>query len=417
MNSSRNIAGQIDTDVIAVVYLVVGVVATAVFSNQTDPALQLLGRGFHILNIAASIMIAGRVFGFGLYGYVAVVAGFFALDRIAGIRLPYIVALNVLFLAAGMAIGDRWRKLATLTLVAIVIVSGVVMLLQVLGVGEWTQTLTTHGFISAELEMSKKPQPSLFVGYFESKANFLQGRPAGLLYSNQFASLTILAALSLAMFYRLPLWVDIALCVTAVLTLAKVVLLGLGLLGLFLILLGGELRKTAIRYGIITVSSLIAYALLFPGMFQIFLFSRQMLVTSFAIRFIDFAATTLGWDIKTIGDQLNKLTFSDAKYGSFSEESVKALTQAVGPRVSTYSKLAPAYPALLGASSVCLLGFLVSRHARQWLWENVKPIHISVAIALLTFGLAADFLASYVFWFLAGFAIPLAKKIPQQDNE
>ena len=200
--------------VAAVIWLPIGLIATAVFANQNDQLLNAVGRIFHLVNISTASALAikiGRINGILL---VLLSASLFFVDKIYGYRIPYIVSLNILFMITGIIISSRYWKITKKVVVFSTVVSGVVMLLQLIGVGEWTQFFTTHGNLPNGTSLTKSPFPTLFVDAAELQANHLQGRPAGLFYSNQFASLVVLFAVALSMTAggRRYFWVDIMLC-------------------------------------------------------------------------------------------------------------------------------------------------------------------------------------------------------------
>lgn len=390
----------------AIVYLVFGSIAAVVFSNQPDQAMQLVGRVFHLLNIAASCYLVLTVMGVGAAGYVAVVALLFVLDKIAGTRLPYIVFLNVLFLFAGAAAIARNRDLITTTLAVIVIASGIMMFLQVAGVGEWTQLLTTHGTVSDGANVPKAPHPAFFVGYYESAANFLQGRPAGLFHSNQFGSLLILVSLALVMSGRRAIAAELLLCFVAVLSLSKAVFLGIALLCVFYFFRD---RGKAIRIASFTAIGLAVYAVLFPGLFQIFLANPEIFWTSVVVRLVDFGAAAFGWDRDAVLAALDFMKSEGCSDCTVNREFVEGVVMraATSQRVSSFSVLAPFTPILISIFAVATFVFLTSKRARTRIREVVKTGDIAVFISLYCFCLASNFLNAQIFWLYMGFAVPL----------
>lgn len=389
-------------------------VFAVVFTNQPDPSLTMFGRALHLASILCGITLLVRA-NAGGWVYVAVVAGLFAIG-LAGYRLPYEVGLSVLFLAVGAVLAAQSRQSATTVVLAITIVSGLMMLLQALGVGEWTQTLTTHGIVADGPDATKEPNPSLFVGYYDLHANYLQGRPAGLLHSNQFASLIVLFALALRVGERADRhWLfDAALCVTAVLTLAKVVFLGMGLLLAFQYLRGS--RAIAIRFALFTGAALVAYAVFFPGMFLTYFLSLHNIWQSVAIRIADTLAL-LGSNTEEIKGTLLSVDFGLRKDGQITDGLLERLAGASeGGRVSAFTALAPYAAVLYALTAVALIGACMNAAARNatvhWMRTNVGQEHVSVLIALGTFCLAANFLGAQIFWLMAGFAVPGATLLP-----
>lgn len=261
-------------------------ITAVVFANQPSSELAAVGRFAHLVSIGMAVSLLYLVAGAGILVYVFVCAALFIFG-LFGTRMPYEAALCILFLGVGSVIGSTRRRMAAGAVIALTIISGVVMFLQLVGVGGWTQILTTHGIMRDGSSIPKEAFPTLFRGVGELEGNFLQGRPAGLLHSNQFASLVILFALALSIGDRgQRTWaIDAALCITAVLTLAKVVFLGLALLLSYQLAFGGrEGRAVAFRFGMLTVGAIAIYALLFPGVFQTYLFNWPTIFQSVATR-------------------------------------------------------------------------------------------------------------------------------------
>lgn len=386
----------------AIAYLVFGTIAAVVFTNQPNEVLQIFGRCFHLLNIAASAAITTAFLGSGAAAYVAIVAGLFTLDKLTGVRMPYIIALNVLFLFAGMVAFSMSRKNVATTLAIITIASGIIMLAQIIGVGEWTQLLTTHGTIAGGPDFSKLPSPALFVGYYESVANPLQGRPAGLFHSNQFASLIILVTLAMVMTVDVPKAIEATVCVTGVLSLSKAVFLGLFLMVVYYFFFVD--RGKSVRFATYTVLALVVYALLFPGLFLIFFANPQALWGSVIVRIADFGSAAFGWDREA---NLAMLSFVQSEgYGGarISPGITPAIVDATGVRVSGYSVLVPFTPILLSVLTLFTYVVCISKRIRASIRDFLTPSRVTLIISLLTFSLASNFLSSQIFWFFAGLA-------------
>jgi hypothetical protein len=385
-------------------------IAAVVLANQQQPELILAGRVAHLISIAAACAVCLTTLGARMLPYVIGVAVIYGLNLLTNIRLPYEVMLSVLFLAAGAIIGANYREAAARTVITISILSGAMMFLQVVGAGEWTQALTTHGIIGNGIEVPKSPLPTLFLGYYEVQANFLQGRPAGLLHSNQFASLVILFALALSISREgeRSWWVDAALCATAVLTLAKVVFLGIALLVAFYFLTGR--RALAIRFAALTATFIVVYAVLFPGMFQIYFFSLHNVWQSIAARFVD-VLMLAGFEPDQITAGLLRFDFGMRSSGELKDALIdRMLVQSTG-RLSAITALTPHAVMIYAAASVAFLCFSINEGARRqvldWIRSNIDREHISVALVLGAFCLAANFLGSQIFWMMAGFVVPL----------
>lgn len=389
-------------------------IAAVVFANQPNE-LATIGRTFHLASIA---LLAALLFLYrrNAVAYIGLCAMLFAIG-VAGYRLPYEVALCVLFMGAGIVIGSLHRKAATIAVLAATIASGLLMFLQVAGVSEWTQILTTHGTVAGAPDVPKIPMPTIFLGYREVEANFLQGRPAGLFHSNQFASLIILFALALSISRKgeRSLVVDTALCATAVLSLAKVVFLGLALMLIYRFVSGGrEGKAAAMRFAALTAVALVAYAVLFPGMFQLYFFNAHNVWQSVASRVADMLAV-LGFS----PDQIRTILMSDwFTFGMRRDGQIKdALVDHLASvdkqgRTTAFSTLAHHAAILYGGGAAAILLFSlntpVRRNTAAWCREHFSHEHVTLLIAIGSFCLAANFLGAPIFWLIAGFAVPLA---------
>jgi hypothetical protein len=342
----------------------------------------------------------------------------FALSAIAffihylGYSLPYYVCLCfVFFLASTSFTPDAQRGFASITLLLIA-VSAVVMILQVSGVGEWTQFLTTHGYISEDFSVPKSPHPTLFVSYYDLQANYLQGRPAGILHSNQFASLIVLFAIGLFLNKdseeSLP--VLLILSTSAIFLLAKVVFLGAMIIVVYNIACGN--RKLAFKFTVAVVSTAIAYAFLFPGLFQTYFFSCHNIWQSVVVRLSDLGITAGGVSQSQMTDWLNSSNFCGGDENILRPAIIDGivLLSSDGVPISGYSALAPHLVIfyVLGLAAYTLSIFSAERfkQLKANFFSRFTTKHVSVALSLLSFSLAANFLNSPLFWLLAGLAIP-----------
>lgn len=331
---------------------------------------------------------------------------------IAGYRLPYNIALSILFLATGAVIGQFASVRFTYAILTITAASSAIMFLQVTGAGEWTQALTTHGYISETVSVPKEPRPTLFLKYHEVQANYLQGRPAGLLHSNQFACLIVLFAFAICMrsgrTNGLP--VAVMLSAAAVLTLAKVVFLGVAMLTAFNFIWGD--RQASIRFGVTMAICTGVYALLFPGMFQIFFFSCHNIWQSIAVRYAEFSSSVLGLDDAQLYEYLEEMNICPSDQGILRPDIISDITaMAVSSEPMSAVSAFEANPAMIyslifSISLIFIANKKASTSATVWFRENFTTRHVAVAIAVATFSLAANFLDAPIFWLLAGFSIP-----------
>jgi len=157
----------------------------------------------------------------------------------------------------------------------------VVMILQVAGAGAWTQLLTTHG----EGNLTP-PARTLFVGEDAIDYLLVQGRPAGILYSNIILALLILYAIVLHFSRRRATfgWWTVVLCAAIVLCMSKAVFIGVGIAVMWLMLVGGLRQKVhAFKAAILIAVFLKAYGFFFPGLLAVNL-SSETITTSLYLR-------------------------------------------------------------------------------------------------------------------------------------
>jgi hypothetical protein len=219
------------------------------------------------------------------WGYLLLVA--IVLTRAAGsgfrgsatIDMVYLALLNLLFLIVGAIIAATAPDMARKQVRWICLFSLVFMVLQVTGVGEWTQFLA--------LENNGAPKtayPTLFVPEDRLIWQVIQARPSGLFYSNNFLSLIVLFGLALNFSdertNKLNRW-DVAMLMMAVLSMAKIVFLGTAMIIGWLVFFGRrEQRGRMWRAVGLLLVFFVAYRILFPG-----LFSYQVNFTHFAYSF------------------------------------------------------------------------------------------------------------------------------------
>jgi hypothetical protein len=145
------------------------------------------------------------------------------------------------------------------------------MLLQVVGAGAWTQVLTTHGIMEDGESVSKEGMPTLFVPQHELRTTNVQMRPAGFFHASEYASLIIIFCFVLIITSPAPRTglAGLAVCVAAVVSMAKIVLGVTALVAVFLMITGtAELKRRAALFAAGLVALVFAYWILFPGLFE-----------------------------------------------------------------------------------------------------------------------------------------------------
>lgn len=402
--------------VAAAAWLVPGMVAVVVLTNQPDLFLTQVGKIVHLVNIAAACLLVAVKIDPKLLLFVALTGVLFLIGETSGVRLPYETCLAVLFLLSGLVVSSHWSGMATRLLVATVLLSGSLMILQVLGVGEWTQALTTHGFTDLGNHTPKTPHPTFLVGLEELKANYLQGRPAGLLHSNQFASLVILVTLALSIARTGPrlLTVDAALSTVAAVSLAKIVYLGLLMLAVFYWLAGSsEQRRNATRYLILTALALVVYVAVFPGLTAKFLLNVEVLWISVAVRIVDVTTLLFGIGYTELVALADSYLPGSAvsRFVRIGAPTIGAVSEAGhGQSITSISMLLWYLPFMV---VVALAALIVARVCRSRIPAGLRieirrPYRhrMGVLIVLFVFCFVANIFGAQVFWFFAGFGVP-----------
>ncbi len=394
-------------------------IAAVVFANQEIADLQLVGRIFHIISISGAVVLLISAIGRWSIPYISTVGVLFLLGAVTAQRLPYEVTLNVLFLAAGAIAGQLQRENVKNALLAITLLSGIVMLLQVLGVGEWTQALTTNGILPGGGRVEVPLEPSFLVTARDFQGSYLQGRPSGLFHSNQFACLVVM--ITMAFFLTTNrvsgLFLGFSLCFVSVLLLSKVVFLGIIGMLIVLFLLGH--RRTSVKYFIMMAAAVLLYFVLFPGLLNLFLINPHVMAVSLVVRLVDVAAA-IGIDANSsmrFFEHIGLIHAGQMKDALVAQIISGNATSGTSTAVVTLSSHAPVF---LSAASALFLAWLVFPDVRRLgldLRKSTSARNIMILMALATFCLAADFLSAGIFWAFAGFAVPLLSSYSQRETE
>jgi hypothetical protein len=166
------------------------------------------------------------------------------------------------------------------------------MVLQVLGAGEWSQVLRTDHHGDSYVD-GLTQYPTLFVEEADlNTGNVLQPRPAGLFASNNALSLVLAIAVGLTMWQeglrRTILPRDFLLAMVCVLAMSKTVYAIIAGIAFFAVIVGdASRRRSALRFVLFIVLCLLGYFLLFPGLWSVNMnFDHWNL--NFALRLISF---------------------------------------------------------------------------------------------------------------------------------
>jgi hypothetical protein len=270
------------------------------------------------------------------------------------------------------------------------------MFLQVVGAGPWTQVLTTHGYLGNGESVSKVGVPTLFVSVpdlrFQHPEN-IQSRPAGFLHASEFASLIIIFAFVLILTSRgrRNRAAEAAVCAAAVLSMAKIVFFTAAVAIAWIMVTGDRNSRRRAKASFVWMAVfLIAYRILFPG-----LFSANLGSQTFAISLLTRAsdvASVLGY-----GALLDAQIYQNIEGGGVAFEQ--------GVTLSGIGQLVRYLPIVLLASAIAIPTLIVALRRLTRFSVAARRMAITMVLALMLFLLAGPFLGSTVFWFCMGFGL------------
>lgn len=181
----------------------------------------------------------------------------------------YEVALLALMATAGFAVHRRDPSCLERQLSVICVIGLPLMLLQVLGVAEWTQVLRTD-FHDDVHDLTQYPTLFAPASDLESLDGTLQFRPAGLFSSNNALSLIAAIAAGLAIWQiprRVNLARDFMLAMVCVLSMSKTVFAVVAGVALASLIVGDvPQRRRSLRFILSVSACLLIYALFLPGL-------------------------------------------------------------------------------------------------------------------------------------------------------
>ncbi len=381
------------TERLAARWLLPLMILSLVFVQQADPILVGIGAVVSILTTVAAISLLLSKMGRSA-GALAFVTGTLAL-RVARLAsdapalvLVYTIFAGALFCFVGAVMALRNPRRVYRQLVFLWLVCVPVMLLQLLGVGEWTQALRTD---SSAGDYSQ--HATLFVRSGEAVISALQARPAGLLPSNNLMSMLLVFTIGLhyarANRSRLS-WRDWLLSCAAVLSMSKFVFLVFAVMALWVFVVGDRARRVRVVKVMVLLAVLTAvYAWLFPGVFA-FTTSWETARQNFLIRLNDLL-------IASGSPYLQQ--FVDLTAAPRIAESI-----AQG-RQSGYATIAKYLPYVFGVALLAAPWFFrglkaMRRRAPEWLFPTTLCLINVAGIPLIS-----SFLASVIYWYMAGFAV------------
>lgn len=320
-------------------------------------------------------------------------------------------ALGILFVVAGARVFGTNPYLLHRQLVVFLALSIPVMLLQISGASPvWMMWNTEYAHDLSILALDEigtfkeiPVYPTLFVAYENLYYQIGQGRPVGLLYSNNvlsfFVAVAVAVNLAITRSHRFQLS-DLIVTMAIVLTMSKLVYVVTIVLYLGSLVLGtyGS-RPLAIRLLIALPVGLLVYSLLFPGLFES-LMQIERLLYSFIVRMMDI--------VPNIG-------LSDFFGAYFSQQMDGYNLRFTGETGST-SQLA-----VVSASRFFWLGFVLCivlffKYLKRVNRMKVNQANVEIYMVLLFVIIFSQFALTYVgaisYQFIAGAALyPLFKKL------
>jgi hypothetical protein len=376
-------------------WLFPGIVASMVLGNQPFAVARWISQGLNWVTIAAGFVVLFPVVRrktmlAGLAGVIVITKVLRSTAMSGPAEVAYVAAINVLFCIAGAVVAYRKPALLYRQVMAIALVNMVFMVLQVVGVGAWTQLLTTHG--EGNLTV---PVRTLFVSGADLQYQLVQGRPAGLSYSNIILALFICfaAVLHLSRTKGRMWWGTAVISVMVVFSMSKFVLVVCPLVAVWLMVTGRRpQRALAARALAGIVVTLAVYCYVFPGLASTNL-SVQTIKTSFYLRLNDIAGT------------LPHGSVIKERSKSFLEGTPRASWVEEGSFVSGYSQIIAKFPVVMPIIVVAILGNLVGLRAlrRRSPEQGSRALLVGCIVAAYPFTFPAWGVQMY--WFMAGLAL------------
>lgn len=354
--------------------------------------LMVIGSVTSILNVMAAIVIAWFVFRkkslilLVIFGFLLTKTGRIVFGDQSYFLGGYIIFVGILFCIAGSVAAFQFSRLIYRQVILFCLFSIPLMLLQLIGVGEWTQF---HRTDIDNLEYGLTQFPTLFVGVNNVVINGLQVRPSGFCWANNFLSIVIMFALGLH-YGKLKshkiTWKDAVLCAITVLAMAKIVFLAFGVIILWLLIFGESWKKKRIIKNILLFFSLmVSYALFFPGVF-LYNTSLSLWYKNFMGRKIDF--------IRSIS--ANPM-FLKAGLDN------NTMPQVSGHE-SGYAEIATVLPYLSVVGLFIVIYLIKGLKKMRYRFPDLKNTSVLIFLVLILMPLITSFLQTNFFWFVAGFA-------------
>jgi hypothetical protein len=396
-NSSNTVAEKLSA-----YWLFPGLLLTMVLGNQPWPLAQAISQLAGWLCIATStyILAAKSRYMIWIYGLLIGIVAAKSLRIMTGTgaaEATYICMINVLYCFAGAVLVHGQRELIYRQVMVVCLLNLVVMILQVAGAGAWTQLFTTHG----EGNLTS-PTPTLFVPEDQLVYQLVQGRPAGILYSNIILALVVIFGMVLHFSRRkAPFWGwTTVLCAIIVLCMSKAAFISFGFTVIWMVLVGRWRQKALVlKAAILVAVFLIIYGFFFPGLLAVNL-GLETITTSFYLRANDIMA---GLSPES----------PLSKFDGYLEGTPRASWAEEGEHVSGYtvflekiSLFRIAFILVLGAGFyICGLRRLRRSHPPDTLFHESKHQMILAFLLLGAYPLSFPIWSTNVYWFMMGLAL------------
>lgn len=375
-------------------------VTSAILNQQTGAGMLLVGQVVSTVGAILTIVIAFLTF--PRQNVVFLLVGSMIALRVARVFFPSIDLLTTFYtfascgvaFAAGLVISVRAPERTARQLWWVSAICLPLMILQVLGVGEWTQVLRTD--LHDAGYAIRTQYPTLFKQTGEVVLNVIQSRPAGIFPSNNLLSMVLLfvAAWHFALSKgRGSWWRDLVLLAAAVLSMAKIVFLALAVLLLWLVLTGGRARRwRAIRAAVMMAALLAVYIELFPGLFEYNL-DWDRTVLNFQLRLNDLLYASGN---RTLQDYaMSNLVDVKAQEAIFIE----------GQRESGYATIVRVLPLLALGGLLLLIPYIGGLRGLRRFAGHLVLLSTSTLLMLILAPMITSFLSGVLFWFLAAPAL------------
>lgn len=372
-----------------------GIVASMVLGNQPFPVAQWIGQGLNWASIATGCVVVlsavrTEITVVGLMGAIVIAKVLRSTAMSGSADVLYITAVNVLFCVSGAVVAFRRPVLLYKQVMTIALVNLVFMVLQVVGVGAWTQLFTTHG----EGNLTA-PVRTLFVPEIDLEYLLVQGRPAGLSYSNIVLALIIAFAtvLHLSLSKGKLWWGTAVISVMVVLCMSKFLLIVSPLVALWLMLTGTRPQRASAARALAGIAvALLVYCYAFPGLAATNL-SVETVKTSFFLRLND------------IGALLDPRGVLKERSDSLLEGTPRATWVEEGSFVSGYAQVMAKTPILVPTALLATLAYFIGlRSLRRRAPELAKRAFLVVCV-VAAYPFTFPIWGLQMYWFMAGLGL------------